>query len=389
MNILFNFGCKLNQYEGFCLLKKFATSDNFIVVNTCCVTKEAEIKSLRKLKQLIRRHPRSRIIVAGCACTLYPEKFSQAHKVINNNARNLLIKGIFPTPEKARYFLKIQDGCNEFCTYCVVPYVRKRLESKPLLEIIREIEWAKSLNFQEIVLVGANIGLYGVDNGSSLFDLLKMLRNIPDLPRIRLSSIEPKFINPELIYSLKDLPFCRHFHIPIQSANNKVLLLMRRNYDASHLERSIALIQENFSDVAIGADVIVGFPFENEKEFFYTYKFIQHNPFTHLHVFPYSPRTNTIAYKYGDPVSYQEKKYRLRLLREMIQEKNYRFRKGLVGKRLNIIVEKNNSNTSGLTDNYIRVKVIEKCKERRLVAIKINEVTRDATFGSIDTIKNG
>lgn len=365
------------------MLKNFSDIENLVIVNTCCVTKEAEIKSLRKFRQSLKRYPNSKVIATGCACRVYPEKFSAAYQVIDNVQRNSIIKGIFPDPGKARFFLKIEDGCNEKCTYCIVSKVRNKIESKTIDNIKEEIYWAISLGYKEIVLVGANIGLYGIDLGLHLIDLLQALKGIPDLPRIRLSSVEPKFIDAELIQCLKDFPVCRHFHIPIQSADDNILSRMRRGYDAAHLKRSLDLISRNFDDVAIGGDVIVGFPGEGEEEFLNTYKFIESNPFTHLHIFPYSPRPGTEAYDLGDPVLREEKKRRLWELKNLIAEKNYQFRKNLLGKTFNLIVETSADIISGLTDNYIRVEVNGDYDKNTLVKIKITDVSEDKTFGSM------
>lgn len=383
MQKIFNLGCKLNQYEGFCLLKKFADIEDLVIVNTCCVTKEAEIKSLRKFRSALKRYPNNKVIATGCACRFSPEKFAAAHRVIDNVQRNYLIKDILPEPKKSRFFLKIEDGCNDNCTYCIVSKVRHKIESKTIDEINREIHWAISLGYKEIVLVGANIGLYGVDIGLRLIDLLKSLSTVSYLPRIRLSSIEPKFLDSELIKSLKDLPLCRHFHIPIQSADNSILSRMKRGYDVSHLEKIIDLININFDNVAIGGDVIVGFPGEGEDEFSNTYKFIESTFFTHLHIFPYSPRFGTEAYSLGDPILREEKKRRLWRLKKLVQRKNYQFRKNLLNKTFNIIVEKNDGFVSGLTDNYIRVVVDRNCGEDKLLKVKITDVTEDTTFGDV------
>ncbi len=373
----------MNQYEGFCLLKKFADTEDLVIVNTCCVTREAEIKSLRKLRYAVKEYPNSTVVATGCSCRINPEKFAAAHQVIDNVQRNYLIKNILPEPAKSRFFLKIEDGCNAHCTYCIVPKVRDKIESKTIDKIKKEIDWALSLGHKEIVLVGANIGLYGIDRGLRLADLLKALGNMRDLPRVRLSSIEPKFIDTEFIMALKDVPFCRHFHIPLQSADDDILSRMRRGYDVHYLEMVLDLIDRNFSDVAIGGDAIVGFPGEEEREFKNTYAFIDAHPFTHLHVFPYSPRPGTQAYKLGDPVPKGEKRKRLWQLKELIEEKNYRFRQTLKSKLFTIVMEKHNGCISGLTDNYIRVTIDGNYCERRLLDVKITHVTRDRTIGDV------
>ncbi len=382
MAIVFNVGCKLNQYEGYCVFEKYCQDDNIVIVNTCCVTHEAEVKSLKKFRQAKRDFPDKKIIVTGCLVQLKPELFLGCD-VIDNEERNRIIADIFPAPKKSRYFLKIEDGCNQPCTFCVVSKIRKKIISKPVEIIKKEIEWAKSLNFNEIVLVGANIGLYGLDMGTSLVELFRELAKMREIPRIRLSSLEPNFINGDLISGLKDLPICRHFHIPIQGGDNKILSLMGRQYNSEYLKNIFELITKNFSDVAIGADVIVGFPEEKEIEFKNTYDLIKDSPITHLHIFTYSPRHITEAYKLGDPVSIAEKKKRFWVLKKLINEKNYKFRQGLIDKKIDVVIEKKRDVIKGLTDNYIRVNIDQPCNERELRTIKIIKVTETETAGII------
>ncbi len=381
---LINLGCKLNQYEGFCLSKKFAHLEDLIIVNTCCVTREAELKSLKKYRQALKKYPESKIIATGCVCRIAPEKFSKAYQVIDNVKRIELIDNILPEPEKSRYFLKIEDGCNGACTFCIVSKIRDTIKSKPPADIVEEISWATALGYKEIVLVGANIGLYGFDIGLGFTDLLKTLAEIKNLPRIRLSSIEPQFVSEELIAGLKQLPFCRHLHIPIQSGDDSVLSKMGRTYDVSHLTEIIELIAKNFTDVAIGADVIVGFPVEENREFENTFNFLKSKPFTHIHVFPYSPRPLTSSFALGNPIAGNVKNERLWQLKDLIAEKNYQFRLGLIGKTIDAIIEENRDKASiGLTDNYLRVVLDSKQKKNELMKIKITQVTKESTLGSV------
>lgn len=382
MRTIYNIGCKLNQYEGYCLLEKYSAIENLVIVNTCCVTKEAETKSLRKLRFALKTFPGSLVIATGCACRLAREKFSLAHKVIDNVERIQLIQGVYPHQDRSRYFLKIQDGCNEMCTFCIVPTVRDTVVSKPIELVTDEVLWARYCGYQEVVLVGANIGLYGIDTGTRLHDLLKALTTVRDLPRIRLSSIEPKCVDAELIACLKDLPLCRHFHIPLQSADNVILDRMNRGYTVEQLQNIVELIHAHFDDCAIGADVIVGFPGEGEKEFESTYRFVEVNPFTHLHVFPYSQRPGTVASRFGDGVSRQEKRRRLWQLKKLIARKSYAFRKRLRGKKLQIIAEHHEGSVSGVTDNYIRVDTDCDCAERELCAVMITRATPQKTYGT-------
>jgi threonylcarbamoyladenosine tRNA methylthiotransferase MtaB len=380
---LINLGCKLNQYEGYCLLEALPDLENLVIVNTCCVTKEAEIKSQKKFRQALRKFPDASIVATGCACRLHPEEYTQAQRVIDNVARNALIINTRPKPDKARYFLKIQDGCNMACTYCIVSKLRTQVISKRPHDIEKEICRARASGYKEVVLVGANIGLYGQDMHLNLQDMLLEIAKTNDLPRIRLSSIEPLFINERLIDALKILPFCHHFHIPIQSADDSILDKMKRGYDASYLRETLALISDNFTDVAIGADIIVGFPGEGKNEYLNTYRFVEQNPFTHLHVFPYSPRPGTEAFAMGDPIPAREKKNRLWQLKKLISAKNYTFRKALLNKTFSVTVEHGNGACLGLTGNYVRTEIDGPCRSERLVEVTINDVDPSHTRASL------
>jgi len=376
---LVNLGCKLNQYEGYCLLEKFSEIENLVIINTCCVTKTAEAKSQKKFHRALRQFPDAEIIVSGCACSIHPDRYRQANRVIDNVARNKIIMGVKPKPLRARYFLKIQDGCNLRCSYCIVPKVRDRVESKRPGDIKEEISWARSLGYKEIVLVGANIGLYGQDLGLGLEDMLTTAGKISELPRIRLSSIEPYFINGRLIHALKKIPLCRHFHVPIQSADDSILNKMDRDYDVAYLSEAIDSLHNNFADVAIGTDIIVGFPGEGETEFLNTYRFLSEKPFTHVHVFPYSPRPGTRAYDLGDPISSSEKNNRLWELKKLFKQKNYEFRITLLNKKYGAIIEHKDGESFGLTDNYIKARIDQPCAPNELIDIIITDVGPEHT----------
>lgn len=382
MQKLINLGCKLNQYEGYCLLEVFSDVEDLIIVNTCCVTREAELNSHKKFRQALRKFPHATVIATGCACRTDPERYARATYLIDNVDRNTTIKDVLPRPDKTRYFLKIQDGCDMKCSYCIVARVRSTVESKTVTDIKKEVRWAMSLNYREIVLVGANIGLYGNDTNTSLEELLVALKEIPGCPRIRISSLEPFFITPELVSMMKMTGACRHFHIPIQSGDDHILEQMKRSYDRKHLEKVIRLVKDNFQDVAIGADVIVGFPGEGEEEFRNTYEFIREQPFTHLHVFPYSPRHGTEAFGLGDPTPKKDKKDRLWELRRLINQMNYEFRRQLLNKNFDVAIEYKNEQCLGLTDNYIKVQIDEQCPRNDLVEVRIDSVTEDLTHAT-------
>lgn len=385
MPILYNLGCKLNQYEGHALCSAFGDGAQVVIVNTCCVTREAEIKSQRRFRHARKKYPGLKLVATGCACLLHPEKFAAADQIISLLDRNKLIDHSFPKPERSRYFLKIQDGCREPCTYCIVPRVRPKLESKDIPDILREIAWVRENGFGEVVLVGANIGLYGIGKGRGLPDLIRALTPIGAGPRVRLSSIEPRFLTPELISALAGLPVCRHFHVPIQSADDSVLKMMGRWYDQSALGQAIDRVAAAFPQAAIGADIIVGFPTEDEKAFHRTYEFVQEKPFTHLHVFPYSPRPGTTAEVLGDPVPAAVKKERRLRLQNLIHEKNFAFRRGLTGQILDAVVERNSlGEMSALTDNYLRIRIAEPFPSGARIKVKITAALPHVTAGTAE-----
>ncbi|OGC43594.1 hypothetical protein A2Y85_05645 [candidate division WOR-3 bacterium RBG_13_43_14] len=379
---LINLGCKLNQYDGHALKSLYRGLTDIIIVNTCCVTKEAEIKSLKKFRRALRLNPYAKVIATGCASHHDPGKYNKAYKIINNMERSGLISATKPEPEKARYFLKIQDGCNGKCNYCIVPKVRDRIISKGINEVVNEIEWAHKQAYKEIVLVGANLGLYGFNQDWNLIDLFAELSHMPDIPRIRLSSIEPRFITHNLLIALSSIPFCPHFHIPIQSADDFILARMGRGYSAAEIENKIKLINDRFDRVAIGADIIVGYPGEDDSSFNNTLRFIEKNNFTHLHVFPYSPRPGTAAFDLGDPVPKYVKKNRLHILYDLIKEKQRRFGEQMIGSVVDVIVDKAGLKDSGLTDNYLRVILNHKAKIGDIYKVKI-ESSNETLFGTI------
>jgi threonylcarbamoyladenosine tRNA methylthiotransferase MtaB len=383
LNKIINLGCKVNQYEGYCLLKKFKDEKNVVIVNTCCVTHEAELKSLKKYRAAMRRYPNSRIIVTGCTCTLFPSKFKDADTIIDLETRNAFIQGVYPESGRSRYFLKIQDGCTSSCTYCIVAKVRNRIESKAVSDILEEINQAVKNGFHEVVLVGANIGLYGAERGERLIDLLHTLARVSNLPRIRLSSIEPQFVTDELLHGMNDIPICRHFHIPIQSADDSVLKAMGRAYSQQYLYDMVDRIRSTFDSVMLGADVIVGFPNEGEQEFLHTYQLIDALEFAHVHVFPYSPRPLTSAFSYGDRVSADIKRARRNRLVQCVTEHNLEFRKQMIGRMFDVIIEKEGRRSTGLTDNYVRVSVDKKCALHSLVRVVIADADTEQTIGHL------
>lgn len=359
-----------------------------VIVNTCCVTRTAERKSRQRYRWARRKFSDRPVIVTGCACQLDPAAYAGADEIIGIDQRNREIKGVFPVSRRSRYFLKIQDGCNEPCTYCIVPRVRTSVVSKPWPEIQAEIDWAVCQGFPEIVLVGANIGLYGRDQAGDLNRLIQLLAGVSSLPRLRLTSLEPRFVNRELIRNLARIPVCDHFHLALQSADDRILEAMGRTYRRSDLETILTDLRENFPEALLGADIIVGFPGEDEEAFSATRDFIARQPnLVHLHVFPYSPRPGTRAEELGDPVPPGLKRQRLSCLKALIKKKHDEFRCRFLGRTLSVVAIRPEAGlTSTLTSNYLTVHVpdppagarcflvrLERLESGRLIGVAVKE----------------
>ncbi len=382
MTRLVNLGCKLNQYEGHCLLEHFKNVANLNIVNTCVVTKEAERKSLKKIRQILNTRTDSLVVVSGCLMETMNLDLKGVDIIIRQRDRNKIVDQILPCPDQARYFLKIQDGCNARCSFCIVPLVRGSCFSVPKDRIVREIMHARDLKYPEIVLTGVNVGAYGCDNGSSLTELLKSIIGIPSRPRLRLSSLEPQYLNFGLIELFNELHLCHHLHLPIQSGDQGVLQAMNRHYDIDCVRARMNEMVACQPEFNFGADIIAGFPAEDRAAFDRTYDFIKSAPFAYLHVFPYSPRPGTEAQAMGDPVSQEEKRWRVNVLRQLSREKSEGFRKRFVGKKFTVTVEEKRGIYFGLTGNYLRIKLTSQ-PLTSLVNIKISKVVGEETIGDI------
>ena len=274
MTHLVNLGCKLNQYEGHCLLEYFKNKNpvkdrdlkiegfsngaNVVIINTCVVTKEAERKSRKRIRQAINQRPKPLVIVSGCLAEQSTLAIDGVDLVLRGEERRFIVEGTFPNPKQTRYFLKIQDGCDSRCSYCIVPIVRGQHCSLPEEKIIQEAKHARDSGYPEIVLTGVNLGAYGKDIGTSLAELLSAMGEIGSLPRLRLSSLEPQFLSLDLIELFTRLPLCRHLHLPLQSADQKVLQIMNRIYDIEKIQIWMKVMLEKFPEFSF----VVFFAFE-------------------------------------------------------------------------------------------------------------------------------
>ena len=395
---LITLGCKVNFYESNALREMFLEagfSENdkepdVVVINTCSVTAVADQKS----RQIIRRHrrnnPNAVIVVMGCYSqknAAYIEKECGGNIIVGTSNRSKIIdlvnkylkdkKNIimvdkdtrkmsyesFPvhiTPDSTRAYIKVEDGCNNFCSYCTIPYTRGVARSRPKQEIIDEITYLISKGYKEFVLSGIHTAHYGVDLENETFsDLLEDIVNIPGLYRVRISSIEESEIDDKMIELLGKYPnIANHLHMPLQSGSSSVLKRMNRKYNVDDFLKKVERIRKVRPDIAITTDVIVGFPGETEEEFKETFDFIKKVNFSELHVFPFSARENTPAWYMKDKVDPATKQERVRKLIELSDELNKAYYDRFKGQELEVILEERNKATgllSGFTSNYLKL----------------------------------
>ena len=413
-------GCKINQYETDLLRQDFASRGNTVVpfnepadvyiINTCSVTAKSDTQCRQVIRAATRRGQGAKVIVTGCYAETRPDEIKSmpgVDAVFGNSEKSKITQYVASRsnemPEHARAFvsaraiksrtrgfLKIQDGCNNFCSYCIVPFARGRSRSVEPKLLIPEFEQLVKSACPEIVLTGIHIGTYGVDlsERTSLTDLLASLTGMRGHSRIRLSSIEPREITDGIV-RLIGQGLCRHLHIPLQSGDDRILQSMKRNYTVGFYRELVEDIASAVPRVALGADVMVGYPGEGEKAFNNTVRFIESVPLTHLHVFSYSPRPGTAASEMIGHLPDAVKKERSEVLRRIGQEKNFVFRQKHHGAELNVVVEdKVDVKTgllSGLSDNYIRVHIVG--AEKKHIGAKINvrvlDVKKDGVVAGI------
>ncbi len=410
-------GCKLNQAEIELLAGEFADAGyqlvspaekaDVYILNTCTVTHIADSKSRHWLRWTHRQNPGALIVVTGCYAQRAPRELAQidgVSLVLNNNEKPHLLRlleesGRMSSPVSAkngstagyyngfrtRALVKVQDGCNNFCSYCVVPLVRSGERSLPVGQVITEVRHRVAQGYKEVVLTGVKIGSYN-DEGVNLTGLLGRILTETGVERLRLSSLQPQEITPEFIGLWCDSRLCRHFHLSLQSGSDGVLSRMKRHYSAGDYQRSVSLIRSLVPEAAITTDVIAGFPGETEVEFEESYDFCRQVGFARTHVFPYSPRQETQAAQMPNQVRYKVKKQRSQRMLALAEESAENFSQQFLDKIMPILWEKQSGDGlwSGHTDNYIKVYI--KSSEdltNRLVPVKLVEVSGDGVWGTI------
>ena len=421
MRIAFTtFGCKINQYETDLLRQDFETRGDTIVpfdaeadvyiINTCSVTAKSDYQCRQTIKSTIRRGGGAKVVVTGCYATTQPgeiRKIPGVDLVFDNRDKSKIPEQVMTTLDsggsvitsnapvtsvrrRTRGFLKIQDGCNNRCSYCIVPLARGNSRSVSPTDVIREFDRLVADGCPEIVLTGIHIGTYGVDlpEQCDLTSLLIKLTEKRGNSRIRLSSIEPREITDKMIAML-GRGLCRHLHIPLQSGDDSVLRSMKRNYTSGFFLDLLERIAKQVPGVALGTDIMVGYPGEVDAEFENTMRLVESSPLTHLHVFSYSPRPGTMAAAMKEQVPENVKKERSEVLRALGKRKNLDFRKSLVNIELKMVVETKTdacSNlVSGLTDNYIRVRIPDVNSEYigKEIAIRIKDANSEENIAAI------
>jgi threonylcarbamoyladenosine tRNA methylthiotransferase MtaB len=405
-------GCKLNQAEiqslarqlegaGYRLVEADARADIY-VLNTCSVTHVADRKSRHLLRLARRRNPAARLIAIGCYAHRAPEELAEiegVELVLGNdrkmNMLNLLMDSTSqrqaPIPpsgphavRRTRAFLKIQDGCKNFCAYCIVPYVRRREQNVAVDSILAQIKGFVANSYREVVLTGTEIGAYK-SNDVNLAGLIRRILAETPLPRLRLSSLQPHQISPDLIEFWRDARLCPHFHLSLQSGSDDVLKRMKRRYTIADYRNAVRLIRDVVADAAITTDVIVGFPGETNAEFKETYNFCREMKFARIHVFPFSPRPGTTAAVMPQQISDVLKKERSNQMLALSKESVKAFQQRFTGKTMDVLWEQqSNGIWSGLTGNYIKVYArSSKALTNLILPVKLVKFYREGVWGEL------
>lgn len=405
-----SFGCRVNQAEAFSWASTLQShglvyrSDSFrsdiVLVNTCTLTSRADRDVRQFLNKLARLNPEARLVLTGCYSERFLDDFQKnprVWQVVRNKEKENLPHRILAgmesgikteiKPFRSRALVKIQDGCDFRCSFCIIPAMRGKSVSLPEEKIIEQVRKYTKQGYREIVLTGIHLCSYGNDlpTGESLVDLLQSMEKIEGLGRIRLSSLDPRFLDRELCDYITSSPIvCPHFHISLQHGSDDIIRRMGRKIKVADYRRILYDLHQKSPNAALGADLIVGFPGEKESDFERMYDFVAKSPLTYFHVFSYSQRPGTPAARWKQ-VEERAKKERAARLRELSKRKNYHFRKGLVGDDWEgIVIRQKNGTAQVLTSNYVQVH-ISRCaaEEREQVQIKITQAEGNQTRGQI------
>lgn len=415
-------GCKVNLYESEYITDQFQKAGYEIVpfqeiadvyiINTCSVTNTSDVKSRKVIHQAIRRNPDACIVAIGCFIEANHDYHEDGVDILLGNANKSKVLEyverywqtkqkanyfVTPIPEKfddmtmstflgrTRAFIKIQDGCENFCSYCIIPYVRGKCRSKNFQTVLEEIQNYVQHGYKEVVLTGIHTGNYGVDLGTDFAALLREIVKINGLVRLRISSIEITELTDEVLQIIRDNDvIVDHLHIPLQAGSDKILRLMNRKYDLAYFKQKMEQIREIRPDISLTTDIIVGFPSETEEDFQDTLSFVREVQFSKVHVFPYSRRSGTVAADMAEQVPGDVKKDRVRRLLALSKELETEYMKKFIGKTLPVLMEVNRTDYSlGHTSNYLLVKVPGEYQSEDLVDVTITDVSYPYCLGKV------
>ena len=426
-------GCKVNHYESAGIVEEleaqgisvvpFTSPADLYIVNTCTITAKTDFQSRQLVRRAYRTNPGASIIVTGCYAQIAPQELAalpgvrmvvgtemkeSLPEIIRDvtgegqriNVGDISLKRTFSGlpvtrfPGQTRAYLKVQDGCNAFCSYCIIPYARGRSRSLPEGDVIRQVRTLAQAGHREIILTGICLGAYGRDlpSPTDLLGLLQKIEEDTDIERLRISSIHPTDISEEMIAHLQGSKIaCRHLHLSLQSGDDRILGLMRRDYTTGQVADLVTRLQAAIPGIAIGMDVITGFPGEGEEEFQNTAHFLENIRLAYLHVFPYSRRPGTTASSLPDQVMKSVSKERAALLRGIGDRKRIAFNGGFLGKALSVLVEgtgdKETGWMKGFSDNYVPVLIPEgdPSLANHIVAVTGDHMIKEKVVGRIVT----
>ena len=390
-------GCKVNQYETNAMMQKmieagyevvdFETKADIYIINTCTVTNMADKKSRQMLRKVKEINPEAILVAVGCYAQVAKEKLEQIPEIdliLGINEKNDIVKyveqaskntyvsdvlhqtefldfGDVTYTEKTRAVIKVQDGCNQFCSYCIIPYARGRIRSRKPESVIKEITDVAKEGIKEVVITGIHIASYGKDFNTEyrLIDLLEEIQKVDGVQRIRLGSLEPTLITEEFVTRLKEISkICDHFHLSLQSGCDETLKRMNRKYTTDQFRHVVELLRNAYPEVHLTTDIIVGFPGETEEEFNKTYEFLKEIKFYKMHVFKYSPRSGTVAAKMPNQIDGNIKEERSNKLIELSDENEKEYNQKYIGKEVEVLLEEREGEyLKGHTTNYMVVKM--------------------------------
>ena len=423
----YTLGCKVNQYETEAMLELFekegyekAETEDYAdvyVINTCTVTHMSDRKSRQYIRRMKKKNPDAIIAVVGCYSQVSPEEIlsiDEVNLVMGTNDRKKIVEEvkkidasrkvstvddimkvkafeeieINKTNGKTRAFMKIQDGCDRYCSYCIIPYARGRVRSRDLESIVKEVENLASNGYKEVVLTGIHVASYGKDikeTDIKLLDVIKQINDIEGIERIRLSSVEPILFTDEFVEAVSTMDkVCPHYHLSLQSGCDETLKRMKRRYTTEEYKAIVDRLRAAIPNVSITTDVIVGFPGETNEEFDKTYEFLKDIELTHMHVFKYSPRKGTPAATMENQVDPSTKHERSEKLLQLNEENFNKFGQKMLDKEFNVLFEQKvgDNKYEGLTENYVKV-IVESDNDisEQILKVKITDVKNEFLEG--------